>query len=165
MEASDLLILKLHDQPKKTDILVKEFVNGHNQTFSKEDQEMLANISYDIPDFLHHTRQKYKDMIMAAEYQETKAAWSDFNGAMGPFLLRTDFGICTFFHPLLFKPSFEWMDFHRQNISAQTGLENGLQLLVDIEQFNYGFTNFHGKGVKIIIHNPRYGSHFEILYL
>ena len=90
--------------------------------------------------------------------------WNDFNNEVGPWVVKTDYGICCFVSPYLNMKPINWTlgdikIFHELNAIAKNGESNGLDIILDAEQFNYAFyhenTDSNGGGFKLTLHDHR----------
>ena len=90
--------------------------------------------------------------------------WNDFNNEVGPWVVKTDYGICCFVSPYLNMKPINWTlgdikIFHELNSIAKNGESNGLDIILDAEQFNYAFyhenTDSNGGGFKLTLHDHR----------
>ena len=161
IEASDLKILNAYGNITKTNVLIKEFIIGHKENFSHEEENIVQDVknflkTYGFKDFLHFTHQRPADMILTTRYGNYNYSWNQFSGSFGPMSMRTDFGLGSFIHPLFMEKPINWSEpgimdkiFHQSNITAKNGEDNGLDLLIDVEQFNYGYNGKHGTGLKL----------------
>ena len=82
--------------------------------------------------------------------------WKD--GMLGPIFYPTDFGSCCILVPHLYfhmhsgnKSVAEL--YHELDATALNGEENGLHIVLNLEQFNYAFYQSQAAGFKISLHH------------
>ena len=80
------------------------------------------------------------------------------DGELGPFLYPTDFGACCLFTPHLNMEPTDWNltfaeMYHDLVANALNGETNGLDLVLDSEQFNYAYYQANSAGFKIALHH------------
>ena len=97
-------------------------------------------------------------MFIHTSFEGKQVAWSDFEFQneyyFGPYYYGTDFGACCFLSPhvnILQTTS----NYNLVDASAKHGETNGLSILFDIEQFNYGYIKGEGAGLKLSLHDHR----------
>ena len=81
--------------------------------------------------------------------------WKD-ESEFGPYNINTDFGACCKFIPHLNFEPFDLSssidaieEFHQLNADARNGEAFGLNIVLNTEQFNYGFRQAHGPGKTV----------------
>lgn len=159
IEAGALRELGIYGNFPKTNVLIKEFITGHNENFTEEEKDFIENIKQILEDkgfktFLNFSQQTPK--ILAAKHREHKYAFNMDNAASyGPWSMRTDFGKCIYLHPIFISVPTDTSDdniigkvFHQQNLTLKNGEENGLDMIIDIEQYTYGYSGEHGTGLS-----------------
>ena len=116
-----------------------------------------------IPKF---SRQSCKDLFMSIKFRGQSMTWKDFPAdksleedfaSIGPNYYPTDFGACCLFVPHLdfkVKENISYEEMYGKLIAdAKNGESNGLQLLLDIEYFNYAhLKSSDSVGLKISVH-------------
>jgi len=76
-------------------------------------------------DFLDWSRQAKHDFLLMTKYHNETFTWNDYyeeSDVYGSFTMRTDFGICSFLHPLFLTPGLKNLStmefFHHRNITG-----------------------------------------------
>ena len=150
-----------------TDLLVKEFILGRIGNLSEEHEEFVnkikAMLGHDYT-FNDWSRQKCKDLFMSISFRGKSLTWRDlpqewwYESDLGPYVYPTDFGACCFLAPHLnleptdWNKSYEEM-YHGLEADALNGGTNGLDIVLDVEQFNYAFYEANAAGFKISLHH------------
>ena len=93
-----------------------------------------------------------------ANFQKKTYTWKDSNKVTGPLYYPTDFGVCCSFVPhLYFEPfnrniSLENL-YHNLKANALHGEQNGLDIVLDAEQFNYAYHQSNAAGFKLSLNH------------
>ena len=113
------------------------------------------------------TRQRCNNLFISMSFQGKSLTWRNLppenehtHHAIGPSFYPTDFGACCLFVP---HADFEGFDlsknvtsgeyYHGLDAETLNGESNGLQLLLDTEQFNYAEHNKVPGGLKLALHH------------
>ena len=146
---------------------MNEFLLGRKGNLSEDHKEIVTKVKEMIGlDFTFNewSRQKCKDLFMSMSFRGKLLTWKDLpqdwqlEEEHGPYVYSTDFGACCFLAPHLnFEPtdwnkSFEEI-YHGLEADALNGRANGLDLVLDAEQFNYAFYESNAAGFKISLHH------------
>ena len=146
----------------KTDSIVNEYLANQEENYLG--QELFVGASYATKLW----RQSCRDLVISMSFRENFLSWKElspnktdeeeFNN-IGPSYYPTDFGACCLFVPHLdfqsAKENVSYQDrYHGLTADAQSGRINGLQLLLDAEQFNYGDIPISdGVGFKVALNH------------
>ena len=114
--------------------------------------------------FNEWSRQKCKDLFMSIKFRGKLLTWRDLpqdwhlESDLGPFVYATDFGACCYLAPHLNMEPTDWNKtyiemYHGLEADALNGGTNGLDLVLDAEQFNYAFYQANAAGFKISLHH------------
>jgi hypothetical protein len=145
---------------------IDSYVNEHfvNQEENNFGQEMFVGATYQAK----FTSQNCQDLFISMGFRGNFLSWKEldreaYNAEMfnniGPSFSPTDFGACCLFVPNLdFQASAQNLStekrYHGLLADAQSGRMNGLQLLLDAEQFNYAHIPLtDGIGFKLALHH------------
>ena len=167
VEASFLKDVEVYGNVELTDMLMNEFLLGRKGNLSEEHKEIVTKVKEMIGlDFTFNewSRQKCKDLFMSMNFRGKLLTWKDLpqdwqlEEDHGPYVYSTDFGACCFLAPHL---NFEPTDWNKSFAEIYQGLEadalngrsNGLDLVLDAEQFNYAFYESNAAGFKISLHH------------
>ena len=158
-------------QVTKIDLLNKEFITGHQENFTQENQSFLDEFKAILTvkhSFHYWSRQFCRNAFISLRYQGKRITWNqlpiaDSEAGIGPKYFTTDFGSCCVLVPHLFfeyinshwtleNKTFEetWFDL---KASAFNGETNGLDIVLDTEQFNYAYHQAHAAGFRISLHH------------
>ena len=156
------------------DILNKEFITGHQENFNHEYESLLNKFKDDLSletrySFRDWTRQFCNTAFISLRYQGKHMTWSQFDhydyekGGNGPKYFPTDFGSCCQLVPnlsfdkmnsngTLQNKTFEetWFGIEAHSLNGET---NGLDIMVDAEQFNYAYHQANAAGFRISLHH------------
>ena len=156
------------------DILNKEFIVGHQENFTQEYESLLdkfkAWLSLETRySFRDWTRQFCNTAFIGLRYRGKHLSWNQFDHydwekeGNGPKYFPTDFGSCCQLVPHLYfdhmnsnrtleNKTFEetWFDMKGHALNGET---NGLDIMVDTEQFNYGYHQANAAGFRISLHH------------
>ena len=167
VEASFLKDVEVHGNVELTDMLINEFILGRIGNISEEHQKIVTKIKEMIGhDFTFNewSRQKCKDLFMSIKFRGKLLTWRDLpqdwklESDLGPFVYATDFGACCYLAPHLNLLPTDWNKtyiemYHGLEADALNGGTNGLDLVLDVEQFNYAFYEANAAGFKISLHH------------
>ena len=152
-------------------LLFDEFINGHKRNLNKEEKKLfndvLTNISGYLegnPDFLQKSSQLCNNLFISISFREKNLTSNRIpNGPyvelvpLGASHFSTDFGSCCSFTPHLHLKPFDTRSleevYHGLKADALNGDTNGLDVLLDAEQFNYAYYTTYSAGFKISLHN------------
>ena len=155
------------------DILNKEFITGHQENFTQDYQSFLQEFKSMFQletkwSFRLWTRQFCKNAFINLRYQGKHLTWRqlsyyDYGGEfIGPKYYPTDFGSCClvvphlFFNPMnsssLENKTYEetWFEVMAHSLNGET---NGLDIVLDTEQFNYAYHQANAAGFRISLHH------------
>ena len=145
----------------KTNLLINEFMKGRQNNL-KAEEELIVN---DVKDyinqgsFVEQSRQKCKNLFMSVSFRDSRIMWKEIDEVtMGPAYYPTDFGSCCLLIPHFdLKPINESLSleemYHVITAIAINGEENGVDIVLNAEQFNYADHHSRAAGFKISIHN------------
>lgn len=129
-------------------------MTGTAKNFSDEAQANLTLIKNKLGSKNpgKYGRQHCENFFISMRFQKFKRSWNEIpNATHGqPWFVGTDQGACCFLTPYLFSGqgssniTMEEM-YHDLQAPAKQGEEDGLEILFDIEKFNYGY--IRGKGI------------------
>ena len=157
VEASFMKDLGIYGNTTMTKLLYKEYINGHNSTLSHEEEAFVNKViltdpgnKYIKPSFLIKSSQQCKSLFTSISFQGMEITWkvmrseSSYNSLeVGPHHFSTDFGACCTFIPHLhMKPIPKKTPeevYHGLKAKALNGESNGLEFVLDAEQFNYAY--------------------------
>ena len=148
---------------------MNEFIKGRQENLSKADEvfvnEIKKALSFDEGySFLDSSMQSCKNLFLSISFQGKKLTWNQFQGGetTGPYTYPTDFGSCCLLVPHLhLRPfsDFENMTpyemYHGLKAVTLNGEDNGLDLVIDSEQFNYAYHQSNAAGFKVSLHDHR----------
>ena len=161
VEAQFLMHHNAYGDVERTNLLVKEFTTGHQDNHSKEIQEYLDEVKREMDmesgwTFIKRSRQLCKDLFLFTIFRGMNLTWSQIpweeipdwenqGWHLGPMYYPTDFGACCHLAPHLDlnKSSSEgnktiYQMYHDLKADAMNGASNGLKIVLNAEQFNYG---------------------------
>ena len=155
-----------------TKILFDEFVNGRRSNFSQEEKELFNRViltvpgyKYIKPSFLIKSSQQCNNLFTSIRFRGMSLTWkgmrseSSYNSLkLGPHHFTTDFGACCTFIPHMhMKPINVSLTpeevYHGLKADALNGQSNGLEFVLDAEQFNYGYCDSNSAGFRISLHS------------
>lgn len=105
--------LGVYGDVKKTNLLIKEFINGREENLTKSQEEEVNRVKdyleldYGDYSFSAWSRQKCKDLFISMSFRGKSLTWKDLpqnwmdENKIGPYLYPTDFGACCFLAPHL----------------------------------------------------------------
>ena len=148
-------------------MLINEFILGRIGNLSEEHVQIVEKVKGMIGrDFTFNewSRQKCKDLFISIRFREKTLTWRDLpknwqlEGDLGPFVYATDFGACCYLSPHLNLEPTDWNKtyaetYHNLKADALNGDSNGLDLVLDAEQFNYAYYKANAAGFKISLHH------------
>ena len=187
MEASKMMKLGVYGDVNLTDILFKEFVLGNKENLTENATKLVDSIKdflknssepmdfanttqlnligiYFSEAFSHYAAQPCRDLFVSIKFQGKTLYWNDFDTSVGPWYTNTDYGTCCFVSPHLNMNPIDWSlgdikIFHELKAEAKHGESNGLDLILNAEQFNYDFNHesidSNGGGFKLTLHDHR----------
>ena len=140
---------------------MNEFIKGRQGNLSKADEVFVNEIKEKLSSdegysFLDLSMQSCKSLFVSISFQGKKLTWNQQGGTAGPYKYPTDFGSCCLLVPHLHlrpKSDFENMTYNEKwhDLKADTlnGEANGLDIVLDAEQFNYAYHQSDAAGFKI----------------
>ena len=151
----------------KSNLLIHEFIKGRNKNLSEEeklivnevnDRINMTNGGWGLSSFVEQSRQKCKNLFMSISFRDSRINWNEIDGDLGPSYYPTDFGSCCLLVPHLdLKPIEENSSleerYHGIEANALNGEANGVDIVLDAEQFNYAYHHSNSGGFKISMHN------------
>ena len=167
IEASKLSQLGIYGSPNLTQALIEEFISGYTMAGKspeeleniKEVYKRLGNVSQASVLRQDFIRQDCNSLFVDMKYQEKHLAWNDpsiyedLYPPAGPLDYPTDYGSCCFLSAhanIHYDQGYTGGDVWSQlKAEAKQGQDNGLKLLLDIEQFNYVYSNGYGPGFML----------------
>ena len=140
--------------------MFKEFIKGYDYLPDKNMENFLNGIknSTGTKNFLEESNQHCKNMVIDFKFQGNFYSFRDFwnNGTHyhGPWSYGTDYGLCCLIMPHFLSLEIDWSNFGAKKSAAKNGKLNGFDILLDAEQFNYGFRKEElGVGFKLALHH------------
>ena len=167
MEFSFLRSANIENDTEKTNILIKEFIEGYqSKEFDQEEEDFIEKIKKQIGTgkFGDLSSQKCKNLFIEISFQGKTLTWNDIflnkTHFRGPHLFQTDFGFCCSFTPQIDLKliAYEQLVDALKDLKAEakSGYKNGLHILLNAEQFNYGYIfEGGGSGFEIALHHPK----------
>ena len=161
LEASELKKLNIYEDMENRRLLLNEFVFGLKGNLSQEHENIMIQFRQyyeQFGSFSKTTSQKCNDLFINANFQNKTYTWKDSNKVTGPLYYPTDFGVCCSFVPhLYFEPfnrniSLENL-YHNLKANALHGEQNGLDIVLDAEQFNYAYHQSNAAGFKLSLNH------------
>ena len=169
----------VHGNIESMHTLINEFIQGRQGNLTLDQENIVNEVKNKIGNiwsFSDWSRQKCKDLFVSMSFRGRTLTWKDLPQHwmaeldLGPYYYPTDFGACCFFAPHLnFEPtnwSLTWVEIYHQLIAdSLNGETNGLDLVLDVEQFNYAYHQARGPGLKVSLHHHsdmpiiRFSSH------
>ena len=147
---------------------MNEFIKGRQENLSKADEVFVNEIKkltfHDGYSFLDWSMQSCKNLFLSISFQGKKLTWNQLQDGetTGPYTYPTDFGSCCLLVPHLhLRPysDFENMTpyemYHGLKAVTLNGEDNGLDLVIDSEQFNYAYHQSNAAGFKVSLHDHR----------
>ena len=138
--------------------ILKKFIKGDNEEISEP--EFLQNITDSIKNsghFLKSAGQNCRNLIISITFQGKSYSFRDFGKNdthnVGPWPYSTDYGMCCLIMPNFLSFNSDWSDLQHNKSKASNGRRNGLELLLDAEQFNYAYLSEEGVGFKMVLHH------------
>ena len=148
----------LYDDPKEALEHIQKFVLGLNETGDKfKDDTFIGN-----SDQIYKTRQKCFNTFVSMSFRGRFLTWNDFssddpeNFTIGSKYYSTDFGACCLFVPHLHFEEINGQTpdiYHEIKADALHGENNGLTLVLDAEEFNYGYGIGSAVGFRMNLHH------------
>lgn len=146
-------------------LLIKEYITGTPDNYSADEQANL-NLIKEKMEFQNPRkkgRQRCEDLFISIRFQSTIASWHeiphDTHGV--PMFYGTDAGACCYLSPHIFigqmPKNMSYGDkYHKLHAPAKQGEEEGLEMLLDTEQFNYGYIrDDQGIGLTMSLNDHR----------
>ena len=146
---------------------MNEFIKGHQGSLSKADEVFVNEIKETLSldegySFRDWSMQSCRNLFISISFRGKKLTWNPEPGISGPYTYPTDFGSCCLLVPHLhLRPysDFENMTIYEihHDLKADTlnGEDNGLDLVIDAEQFNYAYHQSNAAGFKVSLHDHR----------
>jgi hypothetical protein len=142
--------------------IVNEFIIGHAKNLDEDSEhEQMVKYIQNLTTggyFLESSTQNCKDMIISIKYQEQKITFREFyhnkTNYIGSWPWATDFGLCCMIIPHAIAYEVDWSTFLEKKVEpTKHGKSNGLEILLDAEQFNYAFQRENGIGFNVALHH------------
>ena len=163
LEASLLKSLDIYGNITLTNLVINEFVKGRQEELTQQEKMIMDKIKLDYnikkKPFLNWSYQKCNDLIVNVQFRGMKLTGKDFVEKMYTIYLGTDFGSCCCIVPHLvlskehiMNKTFEEL-WHGLEADALHGEDNGLEIVLDAELFNYGYHYSTSAGFKISLHH------------
>ena len=145
----------------KTNLLINEFMKGRNENLKPEEELFVNQVKDQIngSSFVYQSRQKCQNLLMSISFRGSRITWNEMDeSTLGPDYYPTDFGSCCLLVPFIdLKPFNESSNveeiYHSLKAEALNGEANGLDIVLDAEQFNYAYHHSNAGGFKISMHN------------
>ena len=164
VEASFLRENNAYSNITKTNILLDEFIRGRKGPISKEDKSFVKEIKEKTNmksgwTFLENSRQTCKNMFISISFREMHLTWKEIDEqTLGPGIYPTDFGSCCLLVPHLdlkkvTSSGTTGQLYHNLKADTLNGEANGVDIVLDAEQFNYAYHHSNAGGFKISMHN------------
>ena len=158
---------QVHGNMDLTNLLINEFILGRVGNLSDDNQVIVDEVKEYLGDwysFIDISRQKCKDMFISMRFRGKQLTWRDLpqdwwdEENLGPFNYPTDFGACCFLAPHLNLDPTNWNItyeemYHGLEADAKNGETNGFDVVLDAEQWNYGYYEANAAGFKISLHH------------
>ena len=147
--------------------MIEEFIEGYqSREFNQEGEDFIDEIKTRIGSgkFGDVSSQKCKNLFIETTFQGITLTWNDIflneTHFRGPHLLQTDFGFCCSFTPHIDLKLIAYEQLvdvlNDLKAEAKSGYKNGLHILLNAEQFNYGYIfEGGGSGFEIALHHPK----------
>ena len=177
VEASFLRELNVYGNATMTNLLFNEFIHGHHRNLSEEGRKVINDVLQDISSdnssyyssfihtsFLERSSQSCNNLFTSVSFRKMNLTSNKIpDGSyvelipLGPGHFSTDFGSCCSFVPHLNLKPFNMQSveesYHGLKADALNGETNGLNFLLDAEQFNYAYYDSNSAGFKISLHS------------
>ena len=168
MEASFLKDFNAYENITRRNILINEFIKGRRGNISKDDEVFVNEIKEELYidkgwwTFLDWSMQACRNLFISIKFRGMKLTWNQLppEETFGPPTYPTDFGSCCLLVPHLhLRPYSEiesmtfnemWHDLKADTLNGET---NGLDVVIDAEQFNYAYHQSNAAGFKISLHH------------
>jgi hypothetical protein len=157
VEVSYLKQLGAYGNATKTNLLINEFMKGRQENLEAEEELIVNEVKDQINmtngnSFVKQSRQECKNLFMSVSFRGSRIVWNE-NNEEAPFYYPTDFGSCCLLVPHFLKPYDKNVPYHGLKADALNGETNGVDIVVDAEQFNYAYHYSNAGGFKISMHN------------
>ena len=169
LEASFMKDFSAFGNTSLTNLMINEFIKGHQRNLTEVEEktinEIKARLDLDWHEsFLSRSSQACNNLYSSISFRGMNLSWKSINGfwaldsdsGSGPYHFSTDFGSCCYFAPHLnMEPTNKSVEeeYHGLIADALNGEINGLDIVLDAEQFNYAFYDSNAAGFKISIHH------------
>ena len=168
MEASFLKENNAYGNIERTNILLNEFIRGRDGNLSQADELFVDEITEALGidrgySFLSRSMQLCTNMFISITFQGMNLSWNQLppeEGTIGPTSYPTDFGSCCYLVPHLdLRPNSEFENmtikelYHDLKADTLNGETNGVDVVIDAEQFNYAYHHSNSAGFKIAMHH------------
>ena len=151
----------------RTNILIEEFIKGRHGNLTNTDKSFMTEIKEDIgfgQSFTDRSMQYCKNLFISISFRGMKLTWNQLppEETFGPYVYQTDFGSCCLLVPHLhldLRPSSEYENmstyeiYHDLKADTLNGEANGLDVVIDAEQFNYAYHQSNAAGFKVSLHH------------
>ena len=167
VEASFLKDLNVYGNIKRRTILINEFIKGRKGNLSKADEVFVNEIKENLYidkgwTFLDWSKQSCRNLFISISFRGMKLTWNQLppEETFGPYMDPTDFGSCCFLVPHLHLRPYSEIEnmtdyemLHDLKADTLNGETNGLDVVIDAEQFNYAYHQSNAAGFKISLHH------------
>ena len=154
VEASYLKQLGVYGNVTKTHLLINEYMKGRDENLTVEEESIVTEVNDRIngASFVEQSHQKCQNLFMSVSFRGSRIVWNeDHEDAL--FYYPTDFGSCCLLIPHHLKPYDKDSPYHGLRADALNGEANGVDIVLDADQFNYAYHYSNAGGFKISMHN------------
>ena len=148
---------------------MNEFVKGHQGNLSKSDEDFVNEIKETLDigkgsSFLRKSMQWCRNLFTSISFRGRKLTWNQLppSEIIGPYTWPTDFGSCCLLVSHLHLSPYSDIEtmsdiekYHYLKADTLNGEHNGLDLVIDAEQFNYAYHQSNAAGFKVSLHDHR----------
>ena len=162
VEASYLKQLGVYGNVTKTHLLINEYMKGRDENLTVEEESIVTEVNDRIngASFVEQSHQKCQNLFMSISFRGSRITWNEIDGnTLGPEYYPTDFGSCCLLVPHIDLKPYEIENssleeiYHGLKADALNGESNGVDIVLDAEQFNYAYHHSNAGGFKISMHN------------
>ena len=164
VEASFLSTLNVSGNMVKTQVLIDEFLLGNKNNKTDEEKQIVmeATRNHNLSEhsFSYQSSQRCYNQFISMSFQGKTLSWKNYvnSNDVGPYDgYPTDFGSCCLLVPhRYFEPTNPNLTpieyYHGLKADSLNGESNGLDIVIDAEQFNYAYHKSNAPGFKISLH-------------
>ena len=142
-------------------VFVHEYIDGYSGNRSEDHAKAVAEFeTFHLlkGSFLQQSSQSCQNLFMSFHYQGKSYTWQDNKNYTDQNLMYpTDFGLCCVFVPHLFFEPLPTQNYKELlfglEAMAKNGAKNGLNIVLNAEEFNYAGLFSNSEGFKIALHN------------